>query len=89
MREVRKLAHMQVNNHAPGRMHGYQGRAIGGPTGYSDWSDVGMERQRRGPLPLRTARVDGKSALHRIGACASTDSSPAAGLTRARRSPGC
>ena len=33
-----------VNNQVPGRMYGYQGRAIGGLTGYSDWSDVVTHR---------------------------------------------
>lgn len=33
-----------VNNQIPGRMYGYQGRAIGGLTGYSDWSDVVTHR---------------------------------------------
>jgi hypothetical protein len=33
-----------VNNQLPGRMYAYQGRAIGGLTGYSDWSDVVTHR---------------------------------------------
>lgn len=33
-----------VNGQVPGKMYAYQGRAIGGLTGYSDWSDVVTHR---------------------------------------------
>ena len=33
-----------VNDRIPGRLYAFQGRAIGGLTGYSDWSDVVTHR---------------------------------------------
>lgn len=35
---------IQVNDRTPGKLYAFQGRAIGGLTGYSDWSDVVTHR---------------------------------------------
>ena len=33
-----------VDGQIPGKLYAYQGRAIGGLTGFSDWSDVVVQR---------------------------------------------
>ena len=38
------LRNIPVNDRIPGRLYAFQGRAIGGLTGYSDWSDLVTHR---------------------------------------------